>query len=317
MRVYRGLHYASSVPMALTIGNFDGVHLGHRALLARIGEIARSQASRMSECASAVMTFEPHPREFFRPETAPSRLTRVREKLEFFSRTGIDAVFVIPFNHAFAALSAEDFVRALHERLHVRHLIVGDDFRFGCDRLGGLDYLRTASRQFGFSAEIAPTVTFGGERVSSSAIRNALGRGDLEKAADFLGRLYAVEGRVVQGRRLGRRLGFPTANLYMRHAPLPLSGVFAVRAVVNERELEGVANVGLRPTIESGRIRPLLEAHFFDFQEDLYGKHLSVRFVRKLRDEMKFSRLDDLRDQIAREVEAARGFFCGQPEMSS
>lgn len=316
MRVHRGFRHLHPAPVALTIGNFDGVHLGHWALLARLEEVARFPGEQESTCAAAVMTFEPHPREFFAPETAPTRLTPLREKLEFFAEAGVDAVFVVPFNRAFAALPADAFVReVLHERLRVRHLILGDDFRFGCDRRGDLDYLREASRNFGFSVEATPTVTVGNERVSSSAVRHALEHGDLEKAAAFLGRPYTVRGRVVHGRRLGRKLGFPTANLYLRHTPLPLSGVFFIRAAVDGRVLEGVANVGLRPTVEAGIIRPLLEAYFFDFQGDLYGRHLSIRFVHKLRDEMKFSGLDDLQDQITRDVEAARDFFGIQVEV--
>ncbi|MDR1648587.1 MAG: bifunctional riboflavin kinase/FAD synthetase [Zoogloeaceae bacterium] len=310
MRIYRGFHHTLTTETALTVGNFDGCHRGHKVLLERLRAVAQAE-----HWCAAVMTFEPHPREFFLPATAPARLTPLREKLAYFAAAGVDAVFVIPFNPRFAALSAETFIHAiLVKALRVRHLIIGDDFRFGADRRGDISALETAARGAGFTVEATPTVVFpaSGERISSSAIRAALAAGDCAKAAAFLGHPYAVAGRVVHGRRLGQQLGFPTANLYLRHAPLPLTGVFAIAAECEGRHFTGVANVGLRPTVEAGVIRPLLEAHLFDFNGDLYGRQLSVRFIRKLRDEQKFSGLEALRQQIVLDVRQAHA-ACAQP----
>ncbi|MDR2678522.1 MAG: bifunctional riboflavin kinase/FAD synthetase [Zoogloeaceae bacterium] len=304
MRIYRGFHHTLTTETALTVGNFDGCHRGHKALLERLRAVARAEGRQ-----AAVMTFEPHPREFFSPATAPARLTPLREKLAYFAAAGVDAVFVIPFNPRFAALSAETFIHVvLIEALRVHHLIIGDDFRFGSDRRGDFGVLEAAARDTGLTVEATPTVVFpdSGERISSSAIRAALAAGDCAKAAAFLGHPYAVAGRVVHGRRLGRQLGFPTANLYLRHTPLPLTGIFAISAEFAGARFAGVANVGLRPTVETGVVRPLLEAHLFDFDGNLYGKQLSVRFIRKLRDEQKFSGLEALQQQIALDVAQAR-----------
>jgi riboflavin kinase/FMN adenylyltransferase len=311
MRVFRGFHPPAAVPTVLTLGNFDGVHLGHIALLSRL-------TTRAGELGlpAAVVTFEPHPREFFSPATAPARLASLREKLEYLAAAGIDETRIVRFNPAFAAMRAKDFVtRVLFAALKTRHVIIGDDFRFGCDRQGDFAYLREAGSRYGFGVEATPTVLLAGQRISSSAVRQALEQGDMEKAAMLLGRPYAIDGRVAHGRKLGRQLGFATANIYIRHAPLPMTGVFAVQvAGFGKRLLPGVANLGIRPTLEGGS-RPLLEAHLFDFHDNLYGAHLSVRFLHKLRDEIKFADLSALQTQIAQDAAAARAFFKNERPM--
>ena len=305
MLVHRGFSRPAPAATALTIGNFDGVHLGHRALLARLGAAARARA-----LLPAALTFEPHPREYFAPESAPARLSTLREKLELIAAEGVGYVCVAPFNARLAALSAEDFVeRVLVDALRVRHLIIGDDFRFGADRLGDFALLRAAGERHGFAVEAMESVVCAGERVSSSAVRDALARGELERAERLLGRPYAIDGRIVHGQKLGRRLGFATANILIKHDRPPLSGVFAVEVDgLAGSPQAGVANLGIRPSVDN-RMRPLLEVHLLDFDRDIYGTHLSVRFLHKLRDEMRFSGLDALRAQIARDVEEARSFF--------
>lgn len=304
MLVLRGVSTPAPGPTVLTIGNFDGVHLGHRTLLHRLTEKAEALG-----LPGAVLTFEPHPREFFAPESAPARLTTLREKLELLGGYGVQLTCVCRFNRRFAALSAEEFVtRVLVQGLHVRHLIIGDDFRFGAGREGDFAFLVAAGRRHGFTVEAMDTVLMEGERASSSGIREALAAGALEQAAKLLGRPYGIDGRVVHGDKIGRQLGFPTANIRVRHNPMPLTGVFAVRVTgAGELPVEGVANMGVRPTL--GTPRPLLEVNLFDFQGDLYGAHLSVAFLHKLRDEMKFSGLEALKAQIGRDVQAARAFF--------
>lgn len=307
MLVFRGFHRPAPSVTVLTLGNFDGVHRGHLALLERL-----TGAARAARLPAAVVTFEPHPREFFTPDSAPARLTTLREKLEHFAAAGVDLTYVAQFNQAFASLSADAFVeQVLIRGLQVRHVIIGDDFRFGAGRQGDFAYLQEAGKRHGFTVESMDSLVLAGERVSSSAVRQALGAGDMERAAALLGRPYGIDGRVVHGRKLGRQLGFATANIYIKHNPLPMTGVFAVRVLgpsgVNRI---GVANLGIRPTL--GGTRPLLEVHVFDFQGDIYGAHLSVQFVHKLRDEMKFSDLSALQAQIAQDAAAARAFFSAE-----
>lgn len=304
MRVFRGLSACYLQKTALTIGNFDGVHLGHRALIAQV-----RQAAQAAGLTPTVMTFEPHPREFFTPESAPTRLSTLREKLELLAECGVEQVIVVPFNTAFATLSAADFVdQVLLRHLDCRYLVVGDDFRFGAKRAGDFALLQQRLSEVGGRVESVPEVKALGQRARSSAIRAALGEGQLQMAADLLGRPYTMAGRVMSGQRLGRTLGFPTANIYIRHAPLPLSGVFAVQVEgAAPGLLNGVANLGIRPTVAG--VRPILEIHLFDFSGDLYGKHLRVSFLQKLRNEQKFPNLEELKAQIARDAEAARDFF--------
>lgn len=313
MLVLRGYHRIAPSSTALTIGNFDGVHRGHRALLDQLVARARSLG-----LPPAVLTFEPHPREFFDPKNAPTRLATLREKLELLADCGVEIAMVTRFDANFASLSADAFVeQVIVKALRARHVMIGDDFRYGAKRAGGFHLLQQKGAELGFQVEAMHSVLLDGERVSSSAVRAALAAGDMTEAAKLLGRPYAFDGRVVHGDKRGRQLGFPTANIRVKHNPLPMMGVFAVevrcqRNIVGSCPvpgdyLHGVANLGVRPTVEG--TRPLLEIHLFDFAGDLYGAHLNVRFVKKIRDEMKFPGLDALRAQIALDATAARAHF--------
>jgi riboflavin kinase/FMN adenylyltransferase len=304
MRVFRGYSRPVPSPVVLAIGNFDGVHLGHAALVQQL-----AKAAARLQLAATVLTFEPHPREFFAPESAPARLTTLREKLELLADLGAAQAMVCPFNAAFAALSADDFIaQVLVRGLQIKHLIIGDDFRFGRGRSGDFALLQAAGQRFGFTVESMQSVLLDGERVSSSAVRRALAIGDMERAASLLGRPYIIDGRVAHGDKIGRQLGFATANIRIKHNPLPMSGVFAVEVSgLGDQPLPGVANLGIRPTL--GGTRPLLEVHLFDFDRDIYGAHISVRFVHKLRDEQRFPNFDALKAQIAADAVAARAFF--------
>ena len=304
MRVFRSYSRPVPGPTAIAIGNFDGVHRGHGALLERLCDVARE-----SRLPPTILTFEPHPREFFSPVSAPARLSTLREKLELLADTGVEQAMVCRFNKTFAALSADQFIeQVLMGGLRARHLIIGDDFRFGKGRAGDFALLQAAGRQFGFSVEAMGSVTVDGERVSSSGVRAALAAGDMEHAARLLGRPYVIDGKVTQGQQLGRQWGFPTANIRIKHNPLPMAGVFAVEVGgLGDMPLPGVANLGIRPTV--GGTRPLLEVHLFDFDRDIYGAHISVRFVHKLRNEQRFPNFDALKAQIAADAATARAFF--------
>ena len=304
MLLIRGLHNlrVEHRDCVATIGNFDGVHVGHQAVLSALN--ARARAGGLP---SLVIIFEPQPLEFFRPEQAPARLTRLREKLEAIAACGIDRVLLIRFNAAFAAVEAEDFVRrVLVDKLGIRHLYVGDDFRFGKGRVGDYAMLEAMGREHGFAVESLDTVSDEGERVSSTRIREALEQGDLETAARCLGRRYRIAGRVAHGNRRGRTIGFPTMNIGLLRRSTPLRGVFAVQVYcLGQRPLPGVANIGNRPTLE-GDDRFLLEVHLFDYAADVYGRHVEVDFVERIRDERKFESFDALREQIQRDAQRAR-----------
>lgn len=285
---------------ALTIGNFDGVHRGHRALIDRV--TAKAAELQLTSC---VLTFEPHPREFFAPAAAPARLSRLRDKLELLAAAGVQHVHVARFNAAFAALTAQRFIEEVLVRgLGTGWLLVGRDFRFGQRRAGDFAALQAAAARFGFGLESMPDVLLEGTRVSSSAVRAALQAGDLRGAERLLGHPYTISGRVAHGAKLGRSLGFPTANIVLRRAP-PLSGIFVVEA---EGLGRGVASLGRRPTVNPVPV-PLLEVHLFDHQDDLYGRRLRVRFLEKLRDEEKYDGLEALKQAIARDARRAREYF--------
>ena len=305
MRILRSVPAAAEGPVALTIGNFDGVHLGHQAMLARVRESAASDG--LPACA---MTFEPHPREFFAPDKAPPRLTSLREKLELIAGAGLDRAYVLRFDYALAQVPAEEFVdRIMVGCLGVKRLIVGDDFRFGARRAGDFALLKARGDLCGYRVEATPTVTFEGVRVSSTAVREALAAGDLARATALLGRPYSMSGRVTRGDRLGRKLGFPTANVRVKRNRLAMRGIFAVEVHgLSETPLPAVASLGTRPTVKSNG-EPLLEAYILDFEGDLYGKHLRIDFLHKFRDEMKFADLAPLERAIAQDVEAARAYF--------
>jgi len=281
---------------ALTIGNFDGVHRGHQALIARVTAKARELS-----VPCCVLTFEPHPREFFAGERAPARLTRLRDKLELLAAAGVDRTHIERFDTRFAALDTGRFIdEVLKKGLGAIWLLVGRDFRFGARRAGDFSTLQNR----GFEVEAMPDVSESGERVSSSAIRAALAAGDFARAERLLGHPYTLSGRVAHGAKLGRELGFPTANIVLRHPP-PLAGIYVVDAGARGR---GVASVGRRPTVNPVDL-PLLEVHLFGETRDLYGEHLKVRFLKKLRDERKFDGLPALRDAIARDAAQAKQYF--------
>jgi len=311
MKVFRGLPNANARrPCALTIGNFDGVHLGHQALLAEV----RDAASRLG-IESAVMTFEPHPREFFAELAGhagqlPSRVANLRDKLQALEAAGVGHVMVEHFNARFAAMSADDFIqKLLVDGLHVKFLIVGDDFRFGAKRSGDFSMLLAAGEKLGFEVKSLATVTHNSTRISSSAVRAALQSGDFTQAKDLLGSGYSISGRVLHGQKLGRTLGFPTLNLRIGHRHPVLNGIFVVQVHgLSAAPLPAVASLGVRPTVEDDG-RMLLEVHVFDYDANCYGKLVRVEFLHKLRDEEKYTDLDTLTDAIAADARAARDFF--------
>ena len=310
MKVFRGLpNDQARAPCALTIGNFDGVHKGHQALLARV----RAAASSMG-LEAAVMTFEPHPREFFARKMgdlskAPNRIANLRDKLNSLKATGIDRVIVEHFNTAFAGMSPEDFTRkVLVDGLHVKWLRVGDDFCYGARRAGNVALLKEAGQKHGFEVHTLPTVTHGETRISSSAVRDALADGDFIRAKELLGHGYSMSGHVIHGAKLGRTLGYPTLNLKVAHRPA-LWGIFVVQVHgLGEHPVHGVASLGARPTVEDGG-RMLLEVHLFDFNRSCYGKLVRVEFLEKIRDEEKFIDLPTLTAAIDRDAAIARTYF--------
>ena len=305
MQVFRGTRGAFGAPVALTIGNFDGVHLGHQAMLARLCEASRALA-----LPAAVLTFEPQPREFFSPGSAPARLTTLREKLECLANYGVDRAHVIRFDGEFAALSPDAFVtQLLLEKLNVRWLLVGDDFRYGARRGGDHAQLARAAEKYGFQLETMHSVNVAGERVSSTGVREALARGDFAHAQRLLGRPYTIEGRVAHGEKLGRRLGFPTANIHLQRNRTPFTGIYAVKLHgIESMPLPAVASLGVRPTVMADAA-PVLEVHILDFSADIYGRRVRVEFLHKLRDEEKYPDLETLRQQIERDVEHARQYL--------
>lgn len=305
MRLFRGIPARSDHPVALTIGNFDGVHLGHQAMVERLLAAARARG-----LPAAVMTFEPHPREFFAPDQAPARLTALRDKAERLRALGIDRLYVCRFDAAFSSQAPQAFVRdILMHRLGVRWLLVGDDFRFGAKRAGDLALLQRMAGDAGMTVEAMHTVLVGGRRASSTAVREALAGGDLADAAGLLGRPYGITGRVVGGDRIGRELGFPTANVRMRLNRPPLFGIYAVEVHgVAARPWPGAASLGVRPTVTDAN-RPTLEVFLLDFHGDVYGRRVRVDFLHKLRDEARYDTLEALKHQIARDVDDTRAFF--------
>jgi riboflavin kinase/FMN adenylyltransferase len=309
MRVSHGIPVQVEAPVALTIGNFDGVHLGHQAMLACLKEAAARL--RLTTC---VMIFEPHPREFFAPDKAPTRLTSLREKLELLAAAGVGRVQICRFNFDFAKIPAEDFiVRILQHGLAARWILVGDDFRFGARRAGDFAMLKTFSTRCDFDVEEMPGYKVDGLRVSSTAVREALAGGDLGLVQRLLGRPYSISGRVISGNKLGKTIGFPTANIQLKHNRPPLSGIFAVEiegdaSTFSPSPLQGVASLGVRPTIHEHGM-PVLEVHLFNFNREIYGEHLRVHFLHKLRDEAKYPDLTSLAKQIGQDVTDAKHFF--------
>ena len=304
MRISHGLTPLAS-PHAVTIGNFDGLHRGHQAMLGKLRQEAKDRG-----LPSCVLTFEPHPREFFTPDQAPTRLTSLGEKAALIAAAGIDRLHILRFKRELAGLSAEEFVtRALVETLGARYVLVGDDFRFGRQRGGDLSLLHRLGSNLGFVAEALPTVRVADNRASSTAVRLALAAGDLTQASSLLGRPYSISGRVVHGDKLGRSMGFPTANIQLRHNRPPLLGIFAVEVWgIAALPLQGAASLGVRPTVQEHG-RATLEVFLLDYQGNLYGRKLRVDFLKKLRDEEKYPDLDSLIAQIQRDVNNAKHYF--------
>lgn len=305
MRIHLGIPPPCDYPMALTIGNFDGVHLGHQAMLHTLKTAAQPLG-----LVTGVVTFEPHPREFFAPDDAPPRLTSLREKLELLDNAGMDHAFILRFKPALASMSAETFIDEwLVRRLRTQWLLVGDDFRFGARRAGDFSLLHAAGATRGFACFSLSSILVAGQRVSSSAVREALASGQIELASQLLGRSFFMSGRVMQGNRLGRTLGYPTANIRMGRRVPPLAGIFAVVVTgLDDAPLPAVASLGTRPTVNHGGDW-LLEVHLFDFDRNIYGRRIHVHFQHKLRDEVRFESLEALTRQMACDAQAARHYF--------
>ena len=306
MELIRGLYNLRQghAGCVATIGNFDGVHLGHQAVL---GQLAEKSAE--LNLPSVVVTFEPQPQEFFARVKIPARLSRFREKMQALRRYSVDRVVCLRFNRSLAAMSAEEFIqKLLVDGLGVRYLVVGDDFRFGHARQGDFAMLQAAGLRQGFQVVNMHTFSVDTMRVSSTRIREALAQGDFATAEKLLGRPYRMSGRVSHGDKRGHGLGFPTANIHLHRQVTPLHGIFAVEVFGLEHEpLAAVASVGTRPTFDGTQC--LLEVHVFDFDQDIYGRYVQIEFLDKLRDEVRFETQDDLRAAIAKDCEQAREFF--------
>jgi riboflavin kinase/FMN adenylyltransferase len=316
MQLVRGIHNiglsdnSGKMPFekgcALTIGNFDGVHLGHRRVIAALVEQAN-----VLGCEAVVMVFEPQPQELFSPDTAPARLCRLRDKYTLLKKLGVDRLLCVNFNHKFASQSAEEFVeQLLVKRLAVKHLIIGDDFHFGKNRRGNFDMLCQAGEKFGFSVTDTASCQLANCRISSTEIRQALEQDRLADAEKMLGRPYSIIGRVFHGDKRGREIGFPTANVSLKRKVSPITGVYAVQIATLDGHYYGVANIGSRPTFLGTRAQ--LEVHIFDFNTDLYGQHIEVIMLKKLRGEMKFESINALIEQIEDDVKQARTFLADE-----
>ncbi|WP_047045624.1 bifunctional riboflavin kinase/FAD synthetase [Vibrio mexicanus] len=303
MELIRGIHniHAKHHGCVLTIGNFDGVHLGHQQVLNQVSEQAK-----LLGLPSVVMTFEPQPLELFARDKAPARLARLRDKYVQLGKLDIDRLLCVNFNRHFADLTAEAFIsELLVEKLGVKFLVIGDDFCFGKGRKGNFEMLKQAGEKFGFEVVSTQSFCLQQLRVSSTAIRQALAADKLDEAASMLGREYSISGRVSHGRKLGRTIGFPTANIPLKRCVSPVSGVYVVKAQgIGEQAIGGVANIGQRPTVNG--VRQQLEVHLFDFKGNLYGKQLEVSLLHKLREEIKFESFEALKQQIELDAEAAR-----------
>lgn len=307
MQLIRGIHnlQACHYGCVLTIGNFDGVHRGHQALLERLKQEGQARGLPVM-----VMIFEPQPLELFAAEKAPARLTRLRDKVKYLAQAGVDYLLCVTFDAHFAANHASTFISSLLvEKLGVKFLVVGDDFRFGAGREGDFLLLQKAGVEQNFDVISTQTFCSSGKRVSSTAVREALAQDNLMLAQELLGHPFSISGRVVHGNELGRTIGFPTANLPLKRQVSPVSGVYAVQVYgLGDAPLPGVANIGTRPTI-TGDKRQQLEVHLLDVTLDLYGRHIDVVMCKKLRSEQRFASLDALKQQIANDVVAAREFF--------
>ena len=294
MKIIRNTNL-EQLPCVVTIGNFDGVHLGHQALLTEVNKRAHDL-----KLESAVITFEPNPKDYFSQNKPQTRISSLREKIELFNEIKIDRVHIIKFNQEFSKVTANEFISVLIKQLKVKEIVVGEDFCFGRGREGGIKQLSASSMKL----NIKNKILMDGKRISSTLIRNLLANDKLDQANKYIGRPYSISGKVVHGEKRGRKIGFPTANIHMRHNRPPLKGVFAVKF----QNHFGVANLGIRPSIK-GEKKLQLEVHLLNFSSDLYGQHVSVIFLKKLRDEKKFKSLDELKEQIKLDVIKAKLFF--------
>lgn len=289
----------------LTIGNFDGLHLGHRTVIKKLAERGKTL-----ELPVVIMIFEPQPLEYFLKDNEPSRLMRLREKVIQFAKLPVDHLLIVKFNRYFANYDAEQFIDdILIKKLNVKHLVIGDDFHFGKARRGNFALLKEKGKVYGFSVEDTGSYQSEGLRVSSTLIRDALSAGDLAQAERLLGHCYSVCGRVAHGDKRGRTIGYPTANIKMFRKNTPINGVFAVTMTgIDGLEFEGIANVGTRPTVD-GDSRVILETHLFDFDKEIYGRYVEVHFKQKIRDEMRFQSMEQLKAQIVKDVAEAKNIF--------
>ena len=294
MKIIRNTNL-EQLPCVVTIGNFDGVHLGHQALLTEVKKRAHDL-----KLESAVITFEPNPKDYFSQNKPQTRISSLREKIELFNEIKIDRVHIIKFNQEFSKVTANEFISVLIKQLKVKEIVVGEDFCFGRGREGDIKQLSASSMKL----NIKNKILMDGKRISSTLIRNLLANDKLDQANKYIGRPYSISGKVVHGEKRGRKIGFPTANIHMRHNRPPLKGVFAVKF----QNHFGVANLGIRPSIK-GEKKLQLEVHLLNFSSDLYGQHVSVIFLKKLRDEKKFKSLDELKEQIKLDVIKAKLFF--------
>ena len=306
MKLIRDLrNLTSPLPeSAVTIGNFDGVHLGHQLVIRQLREVAQAAG-----LPTVVIIFEPQPIEFFAPDKAPKRLARFREKIAYLKAQHIDYLLCLHFDAELAGLDAETFVqRILIDSLNTRHLVIGDDFHFGRNRQGNFEFLREHSERFGFTVDATETLISGGERVSSTRVRECIQRGDFDGAAALLGRPYSLSGRIAHGQKLGRQLGYPTINIKMGDKTLIVKGIFAVQVKgIDNQPLRGVASIGTRPTVNG--VDTILEVYILDFDRDVYGYRVVVEFLHKIRDEEKFASLEELTAHIAQDTEKAIAFF--------
>ncbi len=302
MKVFRSFDAAKKANLngcAMTIGNFDGVHMGHQQVLAELN----GHALALGDAKSVVITFEPHPRAFLFPEEAPRRLSHLHERLEALQGAGVDAVLLLHFNQALASMSAEDFMLHLHDSLGFRHIHVGYDFAFGKDRKGQADMMRKLGDAHGFTVSEAAAFVLHGAIVSSSRVRSAIEAADFELVNDLLGRCYSISGRVGHGEKRGRKIGFPTANVQVKDLTHPPVGIYAVWSEYDGKMVKSAAYLGYRPTFHGRTL--LLEAHLLDTQEDLYGKRLKVHFVKRIREDRAFVSADGLAAQIQEDCLAA------------
>ena len=308
MQLIRGIHNIDTQTRGcvLTIGNFDGVHLGHQEVLNGL----KKQAKTLS-LPSTVMTFEPQPQELFNADKAPARLSRLRDKLNLLEHYDIERLLCLRFDSKFSAMTAQEFIeQLLVKKLGVKFLVVGDDFRFGYQRQGNFEMLVAAGKEYGFEVVSTQSLKVSNHRVSSTLIREKLALGDVTSATDMLGHPFIISGRVRHGDKKGRTIGFPTANIALDRKVSPVQGVFAVSVSLENKEYKGVANIGKRPTVNGLRIQ--LEIHLFDFEGDIYGKCLDTHVLHKIRDEKKFDSFDLLKQQIERDVISAKAYFAGQ-----